>query len=218
MVRLGRLGAAVSLVAVSAFVGWVWMQGVAARRLVLPARTGGTAHDNGASAAGNLSGTASGGRESLSTAGFALGPPAAFTAAAAHELWHATDGPAPEFAGAQNGLVHDLQHVRIDREAIQSLEVGSLVALELPDGQHLLARVQDLVLHENGDRSWSGHLDGFGTRYPVVYTQGEIATFGTIATPTGLFALEALGEEAVLFRDEREGLQEPGRECVLLPG
>ena len=73
-------------------------------------------------------------------------------------------------------------------------------------------------MHENGDRSWSGHLEGFGTRFPVVYTQGDSATFGTIATPIGLYSLEALGEDAVLYRDEREGLQDPNLECQILPG
>lgn len=219
MLRLGRRGAAISLIAVSTLVGWLWMQGGATRRVALPARPVGSSHEDGAGSVKSLGAVSPGHREVASAAGFLpIGPPTAFAEAAARELWHAADGPAPEFAGTQHGLVHDLRHVRIDREAIQSLEIGSLVAIELPDGQHVLARVQDLVLHDNGDRSWSGHLDGYGTRYPVVYTQGELATFGTIATPNGLFALEALGEEAVLFRDEREGLKEPGRECVLLPG
>ncbi len=52
----------------------------------------------------------------------------------------------------------------------------------------------------------------------MIYTQGESATFGTIATPLGLYALEALGDDAVLYRDQREGLQQRGADCQILPG
>jgi len=145
----------------------------------------------------------------------ALPQPAASTAPV---FWHAIDGPAPTLAGMVNGLVRDAQHLRLDLEAIRAIDVGSLVSIELPGGEHYQALVQEVLVHENGDRSWSGHLEGFGTRFPVVYTQGDSATFGTIATPIGLYSLEALGEDAVLYRDEREGLQDPNLECQILPG
>ena len=147
--------------------------------------------------------------------GPALPQPAASTTPV---FWHAVDGQAPTLAGMVNGLVRDAQHVRLDLETIRAIDVGSLVSIELPGGEHYQALVQEVLVHENGDRSWSGHIEGFGTRFPVVYTQGDSATFGTIATPSGLYSLEALGEDAVLYRDEREGLQDPNLECQILPG
>ncbi len=142
-------------------------------------------------------------------------PPA--PVADAPSLWQAIDGDAPMLAGLVNGFVGEAQRVRVVREALSELAPGSLVPIELPGGRRYLARVEDLTAHDNGDRSWSGHLEGYGQLFPVIYTQGDVATFGTLATPVGLYALEASGEDGVLFRDQREGLQDPSRECELIP-
>ncbi|MBI5434634.1 MAG: hypothetical protein HZA52_17515 [Planctomycetes bacterium] len=144
-------------------------------------------------------------------------PPCSAPIADAPSLWQAIEGDAPVLAGLVNGFVGEKQRVRVVREALAELALGSLVPIELPGGRRYLARVEDLIAHDNGDRSWSGHLEGYGRLFPVIYTQGDVATFGTLATPVGLYALEAIGEDGVLFRDERDALQDPSRECELSP-
>ena len=107
--------------------------------------------------------------------------------------------------------------VRIDREALSSVDLGARIVFELPDGTRHVALVERLVVHDNGDRTWSGHLAGSGIEHPVVYTQGELWTFATLVTPQGLYALEAEGEEGVLFKDGREAMQRDPDGCALLP-
>lgn len=140
--------------------------------------------------------------------------------------WEFVDGDAqlvqgPEglvgLAGLANGFTRETQRVRVSLTAFDALARGSLVPLELPGGERYLARVENLIAHEDGDRSWTGHLDGFGSLHPVIFTQGDVATFATIAAPGGLYALEAYGEDGVLFRDEREELQDPSKACELYP-
>lgn len=209
-VTMTIVGLATSVVVVT-----LWIRPHEGSVLPLPRRTSGG--ESGRALPGALS-VDSG----AATRAGAAAVPATFVPQALHATvrgpWRLVEGPTPALSGLVNGCVHDARRVVVDRGQFTELDVGSLVPLDLPDGQHLLARVQSLELFENGDRSWSGHVEGFGTRYPVVFTQGDEVAFGTIATPTGLFALEAQGEEAVLFRDEREGLQDPARECFLLPG
>lgn len=124
---------------------------------------------------------------------------------------------AEQLASLVNGFARETQRVRVSLSAIDALAPGSLVPLELPNGERYLARVENLVAHEGGDRSWTGHLDGFGSLHPVVFTQGDVATFATIAAPGGLYSLEASGEDGVLFRDEREELHDPSQPCELYP-
>ncbi|MCK6445413.1 MAG: hypothetical protein L6Q99_03395 [Planctomycetes bacterium] len=140
--------------------------------------------------------------------------------------WEFVDGDArfvrgpegtEELASLANGFTRESQRVRVSFSAFDALARGSLVPLELPSGERYLARVENLVAHEGGDRSWTGHLDGFGSLHPVVFTQGDVATFATIAAPGGLYALEAYGEDGVLFRDEREELHDASQACELYP-
>lgn len=135
----------------------------------------------------------------------------------ARALWQAADGPPPAIAGLANGLVRDVRHVRLDTTVIGELHVGSRVPVELPGDGHYFALVQSLNVHDNGDRSWSGHLEGYELRYPVVCTQGDVAAFVTIASPQGLFELETIDGDGVLYHDQREGLQDPSKDCEVFP-
>ncbi len=137
--------------------------------------------------------------------------------ATAQPWWRDADGPPPNLAGLANGAISNPKHVRVEPAAMLDLQVGSLVPIDLPDGQHFVARVQSMSAHENGDRSWSGHLDGYDALYPVNFTQGDLAAFGTIATPGGLYSLEAIANDGVLYRDQRESLQDPTKDCELIP-
>ncbi|MCY3000983.1 MAG: hypothetical protein NTV21_04190 [Planctomycetota bacterium] len=132
-------------------------------------------------------------------------------------LWRTLEGEPPPFPGAVEGFVTEKKRVRIDREALSAVEVGARIVFELPDGTRHVALVERLVAHDNGDRTWSGHLAGSGLDHPVVYTQGEPWTFATLVTPQGLYALEAEGEDGVLFKDGREAMQRDHEGCALLP-
>ena len=215
MRRYRRLEAGLALLAMS-ICAWAFWSGRAPRHLrpLMPPR-GAQSPPAGASAlsSGSAPELAAAARESLVSIG-----PAPQPEASVPPVWTPAAGAAPQLAGLQNGLVRDVQHVRLDHGVIARIEVGSLVPIDLPGGEHFLARVQRLAANESGDRWWSGHIEGFGMRYPVVYTQGEASAFATITTPAGLYALEAAGEDAVLYRDEREGLQDPGAECSVIPG
>lgn len=132
-------------------------------------------------------------------------------------LWRMLEGEPPPWPGAVEGFVTHKKRVRIERDALSSLDVGARIAFELPDGARHVARVESLTVHDNGDRTWSGHLVGSGVDHPVVYTQGELWTFATLVTPQGLYALEAEGEEGVLFKDGREAMQRDHDKCSLIP-
>lgn len=132
-------------------------------------------------------------------------------------LWRKLEGEPPPWPGAVDGFVTEKQRVRIEREALASVDVGARIVFELPDGTRHVALVEQLVVHDNGDRTWTGHLAGSGLDHPVIYTQGEPWTFATLATPQGLYALEAQGDEGVLFKDGREAMQRDHDGCALLP-
>jgi len=132
-------------------------------------------------------------------------------------LWAPVDGAPEPMPGTLNGHVGPMRRIRLDRSALSSVEVGTRITFEAQGGGVHVAIVERLIVHENGDRTWSGHLEPHGLRYPVVYTQGEPWTFATLATPDGLYALEANAEEGVLFKDEREALQADAGNCERLP-
>lgn len=210
-----RAVAACAALTASTVAAAVWIQGRETSVLPLPTRGGRTAVEAVPSGRLEAPGFA---HERAQAPALALASGTGGALATARGPWRVVDGVVPELPGLIPGFVREARRVELDRAGISELEIGSLVPLDLPDGQHLLARVETLELSEDGDRGWSGHVEGYGNRYPVVFTQGDEACFGTIATPTGLYGLEARGDEAVLFRDEREGLQDPSRECFLLPG
>lgn len=132
-------------------------------------------------------------------------------------LWRTLEGEPPPWPGAVEGFVTQKKRVRLEREALSAVEVGTHIVFELPDGTRQVALVEQLLVHDNGDRTWTGHLAQGGLEFPVVYTQGEPWTFATLVTPQGLFALEAQGDEGVLFKDGREAMQRDHDGCALLP-
>lgn len=143
--------------------------------------------------------------------------PSSASTPAPHRMWQFVDGPAPVLPGTENGLIELAQRVQLERAAIAAVAVGDRIEIALPNGHSFAALVAGTVVHDNGDRSWSGHLDGYGLRYPVIYTQGDVATFGTITSPDGLFTLEVIEDQGVLYRDRREDLHDPRNDCAVLP-
>lgn len=126
-------------------------------------------------------------------------------------------GAPPPMPGTSDGFVSQLRAITIAPDAVGALTVGDRVTLPLPTGTSVVAAVERISVSLEGDRSWSGHLEGHGRRYPVTFTQGDVAAFATIASPEGLFALEALHGAGAIFRDERERHQNPSLSCAVLP-
>jgi hypothetical protein len=81
---------------------------------------------------------------------------------------------------------------------------GTTINLPLLDGEMLAANVESVTTHENGDVSWSGHLDGFGDSYPVVMTYGEHLVVATITTPAGSYTLESVDGLGWLYKNPSE--------------
>ena len=83
------------------------------------------------------------------------------------------------------------------------------------DWAHFETFCERLDIAPNGDRSWSGHLYGYGDEYSVVFTQGETLSFATIQTPDGVFLLEGQGDRGWIFRDTLDELIDPSKTDVI---
>lgn len=81
--------------------------------------------------------------------------------------------------------------VKINSNPSPFPEEGDKLNLPMFNGRTLIAQVESVKVLENGDRVWTGFLEGYGNDFPVVMTYGETLTFATIHTPEGSYALEA---------------------------
>ncbi len=131
--------------------------------------------------------------------------------------WQLSDDPAPATPGTEHGHVGLRRAVRVAEDSLGALRVGDRVTLDLPTGSSFVAEVGRVDVSAEGDRTWSGHLEGHGRRFPVTFTQGDVAAFATIASPEGLFSLEAFEGEGAIYYDDRERLQDPRLSCAVLP-
>lgn len=97
-------------------------------------------------------------------------------------------------------------------------EPGAQVKLPLLEGQSVTADVKHAVVTPNGDYSWSGHLAGYGTDYPITMTYGESAAFSMITTPEGSYTMETINGVGWLYKNPSElELREPGSTHGLEP-
>lgn len=97
-------------------------------------------------------------------------------------------------------------------QTLQDLpSVGEQVSLPMLHGKMLVAKVESATTLFNGDYTWSGHLEGFGTDYPVVMTYGESSVFATITTPEGSYTMESTDGLGWLYKNPAEAeLSHPG--------
>jgi hypothetical protein len=93
---------------------------------------------------------------------------------------------------------------------------GQQIVLPMLNGQKVIADVQSVVTNPNGDYTWSGHLQGYGSDYPVVMTYGEHSIFATITTPEGSYTMESLDGLGWLYKNPAEiELSTPGAKDFL---
>ncbi len=128
----------------------------------------------------------------------------------------AENTPKPSLPLAEQIKVYSV--VKIDHRPAQFPLEGEKLSLPMFNGRTLTANVETVTTLHNGDRVWTGHLDGYGEDFPVVMTYGDKLTFATIHTPEGSYALEAKEGVGWLYKNPSVAeLSEPGYVDALEP-
>jgi hypothetical protein len=97
--------------------------------------------------------------------------------------------------------VSDFSVVKLNHRPTGFPAPGETMRLPMFDGRSITANVKTVKTMSNGDRIWTGHLDGFGNDFSVVMTYGENLTFATINTPDGNYSLEAKDGVGWLYKN-----------------
>lgn len=147
-------------------------------------------------------------------------PPAANSSAAAQVAasspWQlaAADMPMPGMPLAEGVSVYE--PVAVDMENPDFPVPGDQLSLALPGGESVVVTVSSASTLGNGDYSWSGHLQGSGSDYPVVMTYGADAVFASITTPQGSYSLESVNGSGWIYKNPAEvELTQPGKNDYL---
>lgn len=107
--------------------------------------------------------------------------------------------------------------VVFDHEQTDYPEPGGQVELPMLNGESVTADVKHAVVTPSGDYSWSGHLAGHGTDYPITMTYGETSAFSMITTPKGSYTMETVNGVGWLYKNPSElELSEPGSEHAIM--
>lgn len=81
---------------------------------------------------------------------------------------------------------------------------GDQVELPLLYGQSATVEVDHGEFSRNGDYSWSGHLQDYGSDYPIVVTYGDKSSFAMITTPQGSYSMESINGQGWLYKNRAE--------------
>lgn len=101
--------------------------------------------------------------------------------------------------------------VELEQHPASYPAVGEQIELPMLNGQKVVANIESVTKFPNGDYSWSGHLVGHGTDFPIVMTYGEHSIFATITTPEGSYSMESLDGLGWLYKNPAEvELSNPG--------
>jgi len=101
--------------------------------------------------------------------------------------------------------------VKMDHTSVDYPEPGAKVTMPLLNGETVTATVKQASVAANGDYSWSGHLEGHGTDYPITMTYGEQSAFSMITTPQGSYTMETVNGLGWVYKNPSElELSEPG--------
>ena len=126
----------------------------------------------------------------------------------------ATNAAAPSIPLAEGVRVYE--PVAVDMENPRFPQPGDQLELSLPGADPVKVSVAKATTLANGDYSWSGHLQGSGTAYPVVMTYGADAVFATITTPQGSYTLESVNGSGWIYKNPAEvELTQPGKNDYL---
>lgn len=118
-------------------------------------------------------------------------------------LWRIATNISESEKRAIGGDVHDnidnRAYIILNRQAIANLGVGDNVELYIPQQERsYTGSIEEVIEHDEQNTSWTGHLEAYGTDYPIIISQSESGTIATLDTPEGQYFLEANGENARL--------------------
>jgi hypothetical protein len=123
---------------------------------------------------------------------------------AANDAWRMGDATTVSQMPVPGG-VSVYEPVSVDMEDPDYPEAGEQVSVSLPGGEQLKVNVKASVTNPNGDYTWRGHLDGYGTDdYPVVMTYGGNSVFATVTTPKGSYTLESVNGSGWIYKNPAE--------------
>lgn len=106
--------------------------------------------------------------------------------------------------------------VRVDMDSPDYPAPGQQRRVSLPGGEEWVVDVKSSVENPNGDYSWRGHLEGYGTDYPIMMTYGANSVFATITTPNGSYTLESINGSGWIYKNPSEfELSDPGKNDYL---
>lgn len=112
--------------------------------------------------------------------------------------------------------ISDYAIVELPQKSAVLPAVGEQISLPMLHGKTLIATVESVTNFPNGDFSWSGHLQGSGSDYPVVMTYGDHSIFATITTPEGSYTMESIDGLGWLYKNPAEiELSHPGAKDFL---
>lgn len=123
---------------------------------------------------------------------------------AKNEAWKVDDVRSPTPSIPLSDRVVDYEIVEIEQHPEHLPQIGEQITLPMLNGQHVVVDVQSISTSANGDQTWSGHLQGHGTDYPVIMTYGEHAIFAMITTPEGSYSMESVDGLGWLYKNPSE--------------
>lgn len=130
--------------------------------------------------------------------------PAAYTGAKKQDAWSLGNGKSSPPQIALNKVIRDYEVIEINQHPEAIPQVGETVSLPMLNGKKILVDVQATTLNPNGDKSWSGHLQGYGEDYPIIMTYGAHAIFAMITTPEGSYTMESSDGVGWLYKNPSE--------------
>lgn len=118
--------------------------------------------------------------------------------------WHMAGVKAETPSIPLSEKISDYAIVELPQKLLALPLVGEQISLPMLNGKTLVAKVESVTKFPNGDDAWSGHLEGYGTDYPVVMTYGEHSVFATITTPEGSYTMESINGLGWLYKNPAE--------------
>lgn len=130
--------------------------------------------------------------------------------------WQLGDVKAPTPKIPLSEKISNYAIVQLEQHPAQFPVMGEQIQLPMLNGQSVVANVESTTKNPNGDYTWSGHLQGYGSDYPVVMTYGEHSIFATITTPEGSYTMESVEGLGWLYKNPAEiELSNPGMKDFL---
>lgn len=108
------------------------------------------------------------------------------------------------------------KRVAFNTTTMGSVNKGDKFSLPMPNGEEYVAQVETTTTFKNGTTSWQGHLEGYGDKYPVVFTVGKKTSFATVTTPDGSFTMESIDGAGWIYENpEVTELSDPNQQDSL---